>query len=253
MSAKGILGAALVGAAALGGGAVLLSGDLEEGVTDGGLDGQAQIVETAPVYEHKVLQRGFTTDGGRTIRAVGVSSGQRIEDVESGRLVIVDELPADAICPAVFSAPMKEVDKNKWPVIPTLDQYFEESGFRPVPISGSKLGNSYVWHGYVLGQTACIEMTKYGNFYGSSMKEFLALPIPLQKRFLRTKGICDGEPCTVPAHDARAIPGADIYFPHSLSQRADINFVRSVDGGPVDRYATPDDGFADPDAGVDGE
>ena len=243
--AKGVIaGLGVVVLAAGGITAALLSGE-GGGATDGGLDGQAQEVESAPVYEHSVLQRGFVASNGRAIRVVGVSTGQRIEDVEPGRLVIVDELPDDAICPAVFSAPMKEVDWKKWPNSPTMDQYFETSGFRPIPIPGSKLGNNYIWHGYVLGQTACEEMTKYGNFYGSSMKEFLALPIPLQKRFLKTAGLCDGEPCTVPVGDKDAIPGAKVYFPHSLAGRVDINFVKAVHGVPEDRYNTPDGGFAD--------
>jgi len=246
---KGVI--AGLGAVVLAAGGItagLLSGDIES-ITDGGLDGQVQEIEATPIFEHQVLQRGFVAGNGRAVRVVGVSTGRRIEDVEPGRLVIVDELPDDAICPAVFSAPLKKVDGEVWPNTPTMDQYFEKSGFRPVPMPRSKQGNNYVWHGYVLGQEACESISKYGNFYGSSMKEFLALPMPMQRRFLVTDGTCKNEEgkdytCKVPVGDKDAIPGAPISFPHSLAGRVDINFVVAVDGGPVDRYQTPDGGFA---------
>ena len=89
------------------------------------------------------------------------------------------------------------------------------------------------------------------QYVGSTLKEFLALPIGTQRRFLRTQGKCIGDEgqeigCSVPIGDPRSIANARVIVPHSFAGRYDANFVHgeydSLSGKhkPKARYEMPE-------------
>ena len=216
----------------------LLSGDIE------GVDlGEGVTLETQyNIQEHQARPRAFRAANGKRIRVVGVEPQEEsptVTDTELGRVVDVDSLPADAICPVVFHANENVVDGLRWPVLQGV-----EWGMRPVSLPLSKVGKSYVWYGYVIGQENCEAIMQHGSYLGSTMAELLALPPAFKKRCLVTTGLCDATECNVPWGDPAAIPGRKIVFPHSLAGRMDINLVQaSGEGVPEDRTSEPVDGW----------
>jgi len=243
MNAKGWLGG--IGLAALAAGGIILgvSGD------KGGKDVLEPNEIEEVVTESQVASRAVRSSNGRLVRIVGTKSDQEVGvgDSDLGRIVEVAN-HGNGICHVLLDAmpvPKSEIfpDGMEYvgnvPNIPSLAQYFGKASW-PVIIAGScnEIG-SCIWSALLKGE-GCVQAGSLANYVGSTMQEFLALPVGTKSRFLRTRGTCVGDDgphnCTVPVGDERAIAGEPVTVPSSWSGRIDLNFVKGIGGSPEPRY-----------------
>ena len=97
-----------------------------------------------------------------------------------------------------------------------------------IPSSCNGIG-SCMWSVLFRGD-CCTRAAASPQYIGSTLKEFLALPVGTQRRFLRVQGECIGDEgqkigCSVPIGDPRMMAGAKVIVPHRFAGRDDANFV----------------------------
>ena len=180
--------------------------------------------------ESATADKAYTHASGRSIRVVeSRTNSESISEGPLGRVVETFTLQEESICPVVFTA---KVGSDKLPVVAGIEQW---ELMTPIVIDHSS--DEFIWF-VILNREACLTMAEYDGYLGSTMKEMLALPRKVRSKILKTTGTCtvevDGKsserPCVVPLGHHRASAGADIFFPHNLAGRADINFKRHSNG-----------------------
>lgn len=232
---------------AAGAGAMILGGKM----TGGGDGGVVPVPEEIPVKESQLCQRAVRASKGKLVRIVGVAPGsdEEVKDTEVGRVVEVAEVPDHALCHVVLDArPVARSqlfsDGNEYvgntAQVEDLKDCLGEASW-PVSISGSCNGvGSCMWSVLFRGE-CCRRAADSPQYVGSTLKEFLALPVGIQRRFLRVRGKCVGDEgeevgCSVPIGDPRAVAGAEAVVYHSWSKRTDLNYVRGEWDEQAGRY-----------------
>lgn len=241
---------------AAGGAAVILSG---------GENGEeiVPVPEIMEVSESQLCPASVRTVNGRLIRITGVAREKdaEVKDTPLGRVVEVASIPDRALCHAVVDARPKNrsqffPDGNEMvgviPNIPELKDCYGKASW-PVLIGGSCLPGpvgSCLWSMLLKGE-CCRIVADLPQFLGSTLEEFLKLPMADQQRLLRTRGKCVGDQgqeigCTVNLGDPRSIANSPVFVPSSWAGRVDLNYVQgeydNLTGKhkPKSRYEMPE-------------
>jgi len=214
----------------------------------------SESVQSAKVFEREVCTRAVRSSTGRLVRVTGVqeSSNAVVQDTAIGRAVVVESAGDNAVCHIMLDAPVKKKEEKDgvacpgdYADVPGLFSSFGKVSC-PVMIPGSEKEKHYYWS-VILKGGACELAGNLQSFKGSDMHDFLALPLPEKRRFLRVQGQCpvDGGfiNCTVPVGDPRAVPDTPVGVPHGWAGRRDLNYVKAKKGKPELRYDIPDGGF----------
>ena len=189
--------------------------------------------------ESDTADKVYTHASGRSIRVVGsTTKSESISEGSLGRVVETFTLQSESLCPVVFQA-IPDATKK----LPVVEGITEWNTMTPIVVDRS--GKKWIWW-VVLDADNCEVMAGYEDYIGSTLKEFIALPFSLRSKILKTYGTCEvtvegtteQTNCTVPVGDARAIDGAEVFFPHNLAGRTDLNYKKYKNGQIEPRYKT---------------
>lgn len=233
MPAKNILaGLGAVGILAAG----IIVGNVKNGEvepTDGGV--------VAPVVHTKTIEQvapiAVVSASGKKVFVVGEARPENpaVTDTDLGKVVLKNEISDHALCNIVFEAKLTE----KFLPSPHGGQgtKYEEPDFgvsfgvRPVLLYGSCNAEKLCLFNTLLSGQECLKAVDVPGYLGSTMGEFVKLPLAMQQRFLKQQGKCSVKirdetkeiGCTVPIGDARADKDAPVVFGHSWAGRNDLN------------------------------
>lgn len=206
-----------------------------------------------PVYEYQVIPKAYVASNGKLVRLVGENPEHALKAVVTSEIGRAALLPtsaspsSDALCNVLFIAkehPIKGENGAVKPDLPALEPFWKLT-MVPKPL-GDTEDKKKVWWGILQGY-GCAAVGELGNDYlGSSMEQLRALPIGIQKKFLRTmtkKYDAGPPPEPVAVGEDTADPDAEVYFPHEIFGREDLNFEKEQQGKVKKNWKEPEDGF----------
>lgn len=244
-AAKNII--AGIGAVGLFAGAVIIGGTKGDGELEPVDGGVIQPVQTEKRIED-IAPVAVVSASGKKVFVVGEARPENPAVTESdlGKVVLKNEVSDSALCNVVFEAKLT----RKTSPMPHGTHEYDEPDFavdfgrvKPVMVPSSCNAEKYcIWNVLLHGQE-CVKAPDLPGYLGSTMNEFLTLPIETQARFLKQYGKCTvnlhGEMreigCHVPIGDPRAEKDAEVVFPHQFAGRMDINYMNAKieNGKPV--------------------
>jgi hypothetical protein len=207
----------IVGAA--GGLAIGLSGDKKEDPIDPVNPG---VAEMPKLTEADVLPHAIKV-GNRHVYVAGMEKkSERIVDVSVGRVLEHDpsDASADILCPVIIEAR----EKGNMPDVGIFDDAWRSGGNHiPEKLELSESGGKWMW--YVVFKGAdCVRVASLNEYVGSSMEEFINLPMSQRRRILRKIVACGDEnkfSCIVPIENG----DTSAFFPKELAGREDLKFM----------------------------
>lgn len=230
----------------------LLGGDEPGDTTDGG----TAVVYTVPEKRIEDVAPVAVTSSisGKKVFVVGEARPEAavVVDSDLGQVVVKNTISERALCNVVFEAKVKVVEttspmgqkiKTEQPDFPVLFGHVQ-----PVKLQGSCVGDSCLYNTLLHGNQ-CLLAVDAPGYIGSTMNEFISLPLAMQARFLMTEGLClaprgfgrDEEkevPCTVHVGDLKATKNAKIFFSHNWAGRSDIAPLEATWNG--EKYVAED-------------
>lgn len=211
-------------------------GDTEP--TDGGV--------TAPVIKPKTVEQvapvAIASASGKKVFVVGEMRPENpvVTDTDLGKVVLKNEISESALCNIVFEA---KLTRRTSPVPHGGTHEYEEPDFgvdfksiKPVMIPGTCNAEKMCLFNTLLHGKECLKAVDVPGYIGSTMGEFLKLPLEMQQRFLKQNGTCTAKingkdvqmGCLVPIGDAKANPDSPVFFGHSWSGRNDLSPMLAV-------------------------
>lgn len=184
--------------------------------------------------------------GAQKVKTDGVSSqALTVKDGPEGRGVLVNVDP-NALCHLIVDAKIKPKIAGRYignvPDMPGFEYMFGVASWPTlIPNSCDGVTGACFWSALFKGKD-CVAVAESAYYVGSTMKEFVGLPVGRKARILRIQGKCGSENCTVPFGDATAVKGAKAYVPHGWFGGSNtLDFAGAVDGVTADpRYVVPE-------------
>ncbi len=217
---------------------------------EGGCGGELAPVDT----EIAVATTFVEVKGGTRVRMVGAqkvktdgvsSKALIVNDGPEGRGILVNVDP-NALCHLIIDAKIKPKVAGRYignvPSMPGFEHMFGIASWPTlIPDSCDGVTGICSWSALFKGKD-CVTVAESAYYVGSTMKEFVGLPVGRKARILRIRGKCGGKNCTVPFGDAKAVKGAKAYVPHGWFGGSNtLDFTGAVDGVTADpRYVVPE-------------
>jgi len=227
--------------AGLGAVGILAAGAFLGGTKDGEVEPTIDGGIVKPVQEEKKIEEvapiAIVTPSGKKVFVVGEQRPENpvVTETDLGKVVLKNEISDNSLCNVVFEAKLTD----KFTPAPHGEQIkSSEPDFgvnfghvRPVIIPGSCDAQKNCIFNTLLKGQECLKSVDIPGYLGSTMGEFLKLPLDTQQKFLKQQGKCSVKinsetreiSCTVPVGDPRANADAPVIFNHSWSGRQDIN------------------------------
>ena len=224
-------------------------GILAAGIVVGNLKGNGEVEPTtdggvvAPIKIEKTIEQvapiAIVSASGKKVFVVGEARPENPTVTESdlGKVVMKTDISGNALCNVVFEAKLTKQRLPKMPhdlttkEIDAPDFKVNFGHVNPIMIPGSCDAKKFCIFNTLLHGEECLKAVDLPGYLGSTMGEFLKLPVATQRRFLKQQGKCKIKihdemreiTCHVPIGDEKADKDADVIFPHGWANRVDLN------------------------------
>ena len=203
-----------------------------------GAIGSVIVLKEVPeeVIAEKYIDTFVKSPIGKRVRVVGVKDkrGYVEKEDDDTKEITVATLNDKAICNVMIDAPILPISEgNKVSNIPAIEElkdYFIK--VQPFLIPGSCNENGMcLWNALLKGKL-CYQISSHPSYVGSTMQDFLNLPVSMKKRFLKTKGIKvnpegQTEENVLPYGDPGALINEEYFVGHEWLDRKDLNYMKT--------------------------
>jgi hypothetical protein len=165
------------------------------------------------------------------VRFSGGALKEKAEKVVTvfGDSVIYESIPQEATCSVVFEAKEKKVGSVSNPVL-TFPVWWMTPGSFPLLVQGSSAGGLALWWATFQGN-GCLAIADRPEYIGSDIHQLLLHPkgrqLLLQKAKDNVKDANGQAVHAVPFLDPQASSDDEVWFPHALAGRDDLNYAKA--------------------------